>query len=55
MPEHTDDEIKEATARFEEWAATLTREDFQDAADLRAIAETSEGVRTGQALSLIHI
>lgn len=49
MPKHTEEEIKEATARFEEWAATLTREDFQDAADLRAIAETSEGVRISQA------
>jgi hypothetical protein len=49
MPKHTDDEIKEATERFEEWAATLTREDFQDTADLRAIAEASEGVRAGQA------
>jgi hypothetical protein len=49
MPKHTDDEIKEATARFEEWASTLTREDFRDTADLRAIAEASEDVRAGQA------
>ena len=49
MPKHTDEEIKEATARFEKWAATLTREDFKDTADLRAIAEANEGVRTGQA------
>ena len=49
MSKHTDDEIKEATSRFEEWASTLTREDFQDTADLRAIAEASEGVRAGQA------
>jgi hypothetical protein len=49
MPKHTDNEIKDATERFEHWAATLTREDFQDTGDLRAIAEASEGVRAGQA------
>ena len=49
MPKHTDDEIKEASARFEEWAATLTREDFQDTADLRALAEATDSVRAGQA------
>ncbi len=49
MPKHTDAQIEEATARFEEWASTLTREDFQETADLRAIAEASEGVRAGQA------
>lgn len=49
MPKHSDDEIKEAASRFEEWASTLTCEDFHDTADLRAIAEASEGVRAGQA------
>ena len=49
MPKHTDDDIKQAVSRFEEWASTLTREDFQDAGDLRSIAEASEGVRAGQA------
>lgn len=49
MAKHNDDEINEATARFEEWASTLTREDFKDTADLRAIAEASEDVRAGQA------
>jgi hypothetical protein len=57
MPKHTDEEIKEATTRFEEWAATLTRDDFQDTTDLRAIAEASEGVRAGQArvLELVEL
>lgn len=49
MPKHTEDEIKEATSWFEEWASTFTREDFHDTADLRAIAEANEGVRAGQA------
>lgn len=49
MPKHTESEIKEATARFEKWAATLTREDFKDTVDLRAIAEANENVRAGQA------
>ena len=49
MRKHSDDEIRTASARFDEWAATLTRDDFQDATDLRAIAETVDGVRAGEA------
>lgn len=49
MTHHTDEEISEAAARFEVWAETLTREDFEDTTDLREIAETADVIRSGNA------
>ena len=49
MSKHTDAEIEQAAARFEQWADTLTRDDFTDITDLRAIAEATESVRAGEA------
>lgn len=41
--------FKQAVSRFEVWGSRLTREDFQDTDDLRALAEASDEVRAGQA------
>jgi hypothetical protein len=49
MPKRTDSEIEEAATRLEEWANTLTREDFEDAGDLRQIAETVDTIRASEA------
>jgi hypothetical protein len=49
MTKHTDTEIEQAAGRFEQWADTLTRDDFEDIADLRAIAEATDTVRAGEA------
>lgn len=48
-PMHTDTEIKQATARVEQLAATLTLEDFEDATDLRTIAQAADAVQGAQA------
>jgi hypothetical protein len=48
MTKHTDTEIKRAAARFEQWADTLSREDFEYITDLRAIAEATDAVRSGE-------
>ena len=45
MTRHTDEEIAEATARFEQWTATLTPDDFEDASDLRAISQAQDAVQ----------
>jgi hypothetical protein len=49
MTEHTNAELENAAARFEQWADTLTRDDFGDITDLRAIAEATDRVRAGEA------
>jgi hypothetical protein len=49
MTKHSDAEIEQAAARFEHWADTLSRDDFEDIADLRAIAEATDSVRAGEA------
>jgi hypothetical protein len=49
MTKHSDAEIEQAAARFEQWADTLTRNDFEDVTDLRAIAEATDSVRAGEA------
>lgn len=45
-PKYTDTEL---AIRFEQWAARLDREDFEDAADLRAIAHAVDAIRAGEA------
>jgi hypothetical protein len=57
MAKHTDAEIEQAAARFEQWADTLTRNDFEDVTDLRAIAEATDSVRDGEArvLELVQL
>jgi hypothetical protein len=49
MTKHSDAEIGQAAARFEQWACRLTRNDFEDIRDLRAIAEATDTVRAGEA------
>lgn len=49
MPKHTDEEIERAAVRFEEWAATLDRADFEDVSDLRAVAGAVDAVQADQA------
>lgn len=49
MTKHTDTEIEQAAGRFERWAQSLTREDFQDTSDLRQLAEAVDSVRASEA------
>jgi hypothetical protein len=46
--QHTDEELDQAVARFEEWAQTLEPEDFKDAGHLRAIAEATDAVHAAK-------
>jgi hypothetical protein len=57
MAKHSDAEIEQAAARFEQWAERLTRTDFEDIGDLRAIAEATDSVRAGEArvLELVQL
>jgi hypothetical protein len=45
---HTDEQIEQAAARFEQWAETLTSDDFEDAADLREIAQATDALQANK-------
>jgi hypothetical protein len=49
MTRHTDQEIEQAAERFEQWAATLKREDFENISDLRAVARAADAISADQA------
>jgi hypothetical protein len=49
MTKHTDAEIERAAERFEHWAGSLERDDFEDIGDLRAVAQAADAVHTADA------
>lgn len=49
MTKHTDEEINAAADRFDEWSSKLTRDDFEDASDLRDLDEAVDAARASEA------
>jgi hypothetical protein len=49
MTKHTDEQINEAAARFEQWANALDAAKLDDVSDLRAIATTASAMRADEA------
>ena len=49
MTKHTDEEINEAAARFEQWAEELDPAKLDDVGDLRAIATAASAMRADEA------
>ena len=45
MTKHTDHEITDAAARFEEWASSIDPAELDDISDLRAIADAADALR----------
>jgi hypothetical protein len=45
---HTDEDLDQLVARFEEWAQTLKPEDMEDVRDLRAVAEATDALHAAE-------
>lgn len=49
MTKHTDEQINEAAARFEQWANALDPAKLEDVGDLREVATAADAMRVDEA------